>query len=70
MVVLSLIQISTLKPHCSSLLVETFLPVVNGKVTWMAVVLGALRVLGKEGRGGCVCVCLEDILEVLEPLKP
>uniref|UniRef100_A0A8C9NMU7 Lipid-binding serum glycoprotein N-terminal domain-containing protein n=1 Tax=Serinus canaria TaxID=9135 RepID=A0A8C9NMU7_SERCA len=51
MVVPSLIQISTLKPHCSSLLVETFMPAINGKVTGMAVMLGALGVLGKERRG-------------------
>uniref|UniRef100_A0A8D2MB12 BPIB4 protein n=1 Tax=Zonotrichia albicollis TaxID=44394 RepID=A0A8D2MB12_ZONAL len=55
-VVPSLIQISTLKSHCSNLLVETFMPAINGKVTWMAVMMGALGVVGKEGRGSSVCV--------------
>lgn len=73
-VVPSLIQISTLKPHCSNLLVETFMPAINGKVTWMAVMLGALGVLGQEGRGSSVSVSvwvgLGEVQEVLEPLKP
>uniref|UniRef100_A0A8C5NRT5 Lipid-binding serum glycoprotein N-terminal domain-containing protein n=1 Tax=Junco hyemalis TaxID=40217 RepID=A0A8C5NRT5_JUNHY len=55
-VVPSLIQISTLKPHCSNLLVETFMPAINGKVTWMAAMPGALGVVGKEGRESSVCV--------------
>uniref|UniRef100_A0A8B9P1B5 Lipid-binding serum glycoprotein N-terminal domain-containing protein n=1 Tax=Apteryx owenii TaxID=8824 RepID=A0A8B9P1B5_APTOW len=36
-VVSSLVQISSLKPHCRTLLVEKFLPLLNGKVTGIAV---------------------------------
>lgn len=44
----SLVQILDLKPHCSSLLAETLLPLINGKATGRV----GPGVLG--GGGGCV----------------
>uniref|UniRef100_A0A8C3KTF1 Lipid-binding serum glycoprotein N-terminal domain-containing protein n=1 Tax=Calidris pygmaea TaxID=425635 RepID=A0A8C3KTF1_9CHAR len=48
----SLVQISNLKPHCSGLLTETFLPLLNGKVVRIVVTLAVVWLRKGEGCQG------------------